>query len=976
MKSRTTGGACMRRTAMTTSKSPVVALLLLLASLFVAVVPGCSRQDKSRVEAAAALAPDASPDLIRHLVSSDDSTLATFVRALGLDRLNRGVDAFHRGLACDSPEHYAKSAEILLPLADRLARAMATVYPGSSMVEFTDRVRSLTPERGMEWRRAVTEKDRVFADENLTPKDKIARLEDVAARLTRVGMRDGTVRCQMLIAELYANMGDVEAAERRLRVALPQALELHLYEVACQNLGVLGSMWEGSGETDSMRVCYDRALAIAHRYRLPNQAARITSFQAEHYARAGHLALAHNLLSEAIEICRSYGGDEYELRYLNALMRMHADLGGWDIVGRLLPRARTLAGFADRPSEWVHQILGLDANRIESRYLMACGRADEADRLNRDIDKALASRPYRVVYAQFLSEWAADLVENDRGRRAMEVLERGIVVASEAGRSDETARLTLLRARVLWLDGRPRASLDALEEFRRVAPSAIDPLRAEWVGHDALVVRNRLSLGDTTAAVEALEGGLWRIEHFAAELDPSAHGYFWVGRCDELRRLFHDLSAGDAFLGYGFELHWREMFRALGSNRAAGPSEPNRPARATPSPGRSEKSFFLQSRGCGDRALAAVARRDAVHCVYVARENEVWRWTCTRGGVRREPLGLSRDAIESLVARTWRMMATDPGGAVEVTPGELVRDLGALAQVLLPHEVLAGVPPLASTEPSASPASAPSGRVFYVTADPWLSRLPFETLDLAAGGSYRPLVTAWDVAYVRHVGDARRRGAVGPKLIVANVGLPEVRRGWRATGPELAEARAEAAAAAAGQGSLLLEGPRATKGGILSRWETAPLLYFAGHFMQDPDAPYLTMLPLATSNGDTTLDAASLDVLDVREADLSACRLVVLSGCASGAPYVSRDAAGPSFGDAFLDAGAAAVIQTAWDVRDDQSRSFMSAFTAALQKGGPRDIERALRDARVSHFSGPRGIRHPFVWAAYSLAVSEIETGP
>jgi hypothetical protein len=54
----------------------------------------------------------------------------------------------------------------------------------------------------------------------------------------------------------------------------------------------------------------------------------------------------------------------------------------------------------------------------------------------------------------------------------------------------------------------------------------------------------------------------------------------------------------------------------------------------------------------------------------------------------------------------------------------------------------------------------------------------------------------------------------------------------------------------------------------------------------------------------------------------------------------------------------------------------MSAFTAAFRTGGAHDIERALRDARLSHLSGPGGVRHAFVWAAYSLAVSEIDKEP
>ena len=50
---------------------------------------------------------------------------------------------------------------------------------------------------------------------------------------------------------------------------------------------------------------------------------------------------------------------------------------------------------------------------------------------------------------------------------------------------------------------------------------------------------------------------------------------------------------------------------------------------------------------------------------------------------------------------------------------------------------------------------------------------------------------------------------------------------------------------------------------------------------------------------------------------MKGCRLAVLSGCGSGAPFADGVITAPSLGDAFLDAGADASMQTFWRIRDE-----------------------------------------------------------
>ena len=102
----------------------------------------------------------------------------------------------------------------------------------------------------------------------------------------------------------------------------------------------------------------------------------------------------------------------------------------------------------------------------------------------------------------------------------------------------------------------------------------------------------------------------------------------------------------------------------------------------------------------------------------------------------------------------------------------------------------------------------------------------------------------------------------------------------------------------------------------------------------------------------------------MRALDLTACRLAVLASCASGAPYRGAAEPGSSLGDAFLDAGARAVVASFWDVGDEEARAFMQRFLARERPGGdPVAALGAARREAIAAGAPPR------VWAAWSVAV-------
>jgi CHAT domain-containing protein len=124
----------------------------------------------------------------------------------------------------------------------------------------------------------------------------------------------------------------------------------------------------------------------------------------------------------------------------------------------------------------------------------------------------------------------------------------------------------------------------------------------------------------------------------------------------------------------------------------------------------------------------------------------------------------------------------------------------------------------------------------------------------------------------------------------------------------------------------------------------------------------VTFLPLAVAP-DAPREHAVLDILDVRNASFRGTRLVVLSGCGSGAPWVGTVMA-PGLGDAFLDAGAAAVLQTRWEIEDAFARDLVTEFTRRFAEG--QDPVTALN--AVKREARHRGMA-PFHWASYSIVL-------
>jgi len=139
------------------------------------------------------------------------------------------------------------------------------------------------------------------------------------------------------------------------------------------------------------------------------------------------------------------------------------------------------------------------------------------------------------------------------------------------------------------------------------------------------------------------------------------------------------------------------------------------------------------------------------------------------------------------------------------------------------------------------------------------------------------------------------------------------------------------------------------------------LLHFATHVVRDPANPLFSYIDLLEGDGeDGRLEAHEVFGLSL-EADL-----VVLSSCESGLGRLTRGDEVLGLTEAFLFAGAGAVVSTLWRVDDRASSLLMERFYRHLAELPP---EEALRRAQLDLLGGPAGseFRAPYFWAPFVL---------
>ncbi len=915
--------------------------------------------------------PGLRADVRQHLVADDDSSFARYCREAGVTALLDARLILRSALATDSSEAYAQTWLHLEPHLRRLNSQLAQTYACRYELDEHERWSRMDPETARTLLVREAQLDQIYLDPNRLLAEKIRLLGELRREFEAHEHWAGVVTSEYAAAEFSAALGREGDQARHLQAALGIARREGMPRHASRVLSLLGERYRDGGATDSMAASWGEALEIAERHRLPEQAATVYTLWADYYADRGRLALAADLYRAAQEVCREFRGEYLELRFVLEAMYFHAEMGFWGVVGQLLDRARVLhrkSAQSPRPVE--RRIHALRLSEMEARYLSGRGLVDEAEELYQRLEQETEEPTFRLNYPRLMYARAEGLITAGRYTEALPIIGKGLVQALARSLPGTQARFTALLARVLWRLGNYRAAQHALDDFADLAgalgPGGERMLRRQWIFHAACSARLALVQGRRTDAREELAHGLMRLDAYLPQTDASAEGYIFLDACRDLRQAMHAYLGSDPKRTYALELGWRELAGLLDAgSRTAGNPEAGELPRASRAVITTRLAEILDEDEAPqvDSFLRYLQSRGARHCLYAETPEEIVRWTAQEAHIRVDTLGITPIELRERLRAVTGQLSTDPGDADLPPDAQLSSDLADLANLLLPRTIL-----------DLSRAGLGEGHsqefpLVLITPQGLLELLPFEALNADDRGGYRPLLAGADVAYLRHMRFEPPRMSGSQPVIVSNPAISPVHERRYPALCHLSAGEAEARLVTDHfPNALSLSGSNATQARILAAWEQAPLFYASAHFVRDPELPYITFLPVSPPAGRSRPDQTQLGVLDIRGLDLERCRLVVLSGCATGAPYLDLRVLTPSLGDACLDAGAATAIETFWTVRDTSAGSLMNDFLRRWAGAGDWSV-RALGASRRDRLEGPRGVRHPYGWAAYSITL-------
>lgn len=339
------------------------------------------------------------------------------------------------------------------------------------------------------------------------------------------------------------------------------------------------------------------------------------------------------------------------------------------------------------------------------------------------------------------------------------------------------------------------------------------------------------------------------------------------------------------------------------------------------------RSRLLDARQVGPaRDYAALAARShAVFLVFHVARDRVLSWAVTAKGIAARSLDLDQQTLERAVdAMTSAARDGDRRGVTEHGAWLYARLIG---------------PELASIEQS---------RLLVVPDGP-LARVPFAALYDRGRSRFllddRELAVVPSVSWYRLAREARR--PPDRRVVI----VPGPAGSTAAALPRLPGQRTEfAAIQAAFPTTEVLSARDLTPEGVLRAAGSADLLHFSGHAVSDAHVPSQSALVLTEGRTLTSRDLATTR-LESRPA-------VILAAC--GTARGDRRATGStSLADAFLDAGASAVVATLWPVRDDRASALSQVMYPAMLR---HPLNAALREAQLQ-------LRHQspsdFDWAAF-----------
>jgi len=895
-------------------RSSTFARILVLATALGLIT--CREQD--RVSAILRVAPVLTPELARHLVLDSDAEFQAFASSSGTLDLRDAVGAFEGLVPVAPAADYERAYHLVRPYWGRAATALEQRFGIRAYARDLAHRDSLT----------VVERWKVRSfplllfppdSARVKPPDSPAAVAELVAWCEAGGhWRQLQMLREWLAGNCHAHGGRYDEERRHKGEALAiMRLEGDVVK-SCQLAGELMHIDTtlSAAQEDAL---LDSLLAESLRHGIVDQIGRFYSFKATVAKRQGRLVLERRLRFQALEVWDGIANTAGRSRPLLELTGFFMGLDCWDEAGALASRGEAHIAKFQKP---FRDIAMIDVTFFRAQALARDGRERDALPVLERLDPARMRTLRPVLAPRIYSELASvheALGHDDEARAA---LEQGIDFCLDYPLPSAIPPLLAQSSRLLVRRGAPDSALRQLQWFDARFPK-LELKAATHVELLGIRAQAQSRVGDRSGARASLTHALQTLWTCADTSDAGAESYLALADPPGLREALFEVASHAPGPTYRSELALQGWVRELGG-RARGEPATRWDWSAT--------------------SLAPSLKPGDAHLLFAFVGGRLCRWTATPGGVSLDTLAGDPAEWRRRVSALRESLAR-PGGEPSARAS-----LRALAQELLPDRLR---------------ADQRLRRLYWTPAGP-LAAIPLEALDLGSGERYEPLGSRLEAATLRGAASGR-----APATGVSVLAAPELSDAELRLHPGLVPLLQSAAEAEdvrrAWPRARVLTGAAATEADVLASWTDAGLIHVAAHLVRLEEIPYYDFIPLAPDRTGTR--DATLEVADVRQCDLSRCELVVLSTCASGVPYVGRRRVGPSMADAFLDAGARAVLRSLSPVEDGEARRFVGAFLDAWRVNG-HDAVAAVHAARLRLSAHDPAWDSPAAWATWSVAVN------
>ncbi len=257
------------------------------------------------------------------------------------------------------------------------------------------------------------------------------------------------------------------------------------------------------------------------------------------------------------------------------------------------------------------------------------------------------------------------------------------------------------------------------------------------------------------------------------------------------------------------------------------------------------------------------------------------------------------------------------------------------------------------------PAGSANGETsLLLESDPTLQNLPWPVIPTPKG----PLGLAYPIAELRSIlavpHAQTHYGNEGEKELIIGASVAQ------AGEPPLPEAMEEARTVSRyAHAPELLVGKHATAYQVAQALDSASMLHFAGHAVQNRKGTELLLASASSNDRAPWIDGAFLR----RHPPLS-CKLAVLSACATGRHDASWNSPAQDIVETLGALGVPDVVATRWQIDSSAAVPFMDTFYGNLARG--KSVSVALSDARKLQ-SMQSHDNSPYYWAAYYVTETE-----